>query len=131
MNDKLRKGINFDLDTNKLEQNYTKSDWHNAYYELRIYFEKEGFQHIQGSGYHSVEPMSESQVMSIVHKLTKKFPWINECVSVCTIADVPETTDISHVFVKEAQKLRQHKNAEKEFLNSKKIEKRKSRGRSR
>ena len=115
MNDKLRKGINFDLDTNKLEQNYTKSDWHNAYYELRIYFEKEGFQHIQGSGYHSVEPMSESQVMS----------------SVCTIADVPETTDISHVFVKEAQKLRQHKNTEKQFSNSKKIEKKKSRGRSR
>lgn len=130
MDDKLRKGINFDLDTKKLKQNYTKSDWHNAYYELRTYFEKEGFRHIQGSGYHSVNPMSEAEAMAIIHKLTKKFPWLNECVNICTIADVPETTDISHVFVKEAEKLKKVKHVEKDLFNKKKVAKKKSKSRS-
>lgn len=120
MDDRLKKGINFDLDTNKLKQNYIKGDWHNAYYDLRMYLEKEGFEHIQGSGYHSMKPMTQSQAMSVIHKITKKFPWINECVRICTISDVPETTDISHVFEKEAERLQKVKTATKNIKNKKK-----------
>ena len=50
-------------------------------------------------------PMSEPDVMTIVYRMTKRFPWINYCVSVCTLADVPEAFDISHVFVREAERL--------------------------
>lgn len=52
MNDNLKKGIYFDLDTARLKEVYKNGDWHNAYYELRSFLEKEGFEHIQGSGYH-------------------------------------------------------------------------------
>jgi len=50
MNNQQRKGINFDLDTKKLKKNYPKEkgDWHNAYNIMRIFFEQEGFEHIQG-----------------------------------------------------------------------------------
>lgn len=50
-----KKGINFDLDTEALKEYYPKSDWHNAYYDIRNFFERNDFEHIQGSGYHSVE----------------------------------------------------------------------------
>ena len=71
----------------------------------RHFVQKNGFEHIQGSGYHTLMPMSEPDVMTIVYRMTRRFPWINYCVSVCTLADVPEVFDISHVFVREAERL--------------------------
>ena len=105
MNSGQKKGINFDLDTNALKIHYTEGDWRNAYYDVRNFFKKNGLEHIQGSGYHTLMPMSEPDVMTIVYRMTKRFPWINYCVSVCTLADVPEAFDISHVFVREAERL--------------------------
>ena len=105
MNSGQKKGINFDLDTNALKIHYTEGDWRNAYYDVRNFFKKNGFEHIQGSGHHTLMPMSEPDVMTIVYRMTKRFPWINYCVSVCTLADVPEAFDISHIFVREAERL--------------------------
>ena len=100
MDSALKKGINFDLDTQSLQDNYKKSDWHNAYYEVRNFFEANGFEHIQGSGYHSAEPMSEAKAMAVIYQMIKKLPWLNGCVSICTISDIPELYDISHVFAR-------------------------------
>ena len=104
-----RKGINFDLDTALLKEHYPKGDWHNAYYDVRSYFEENGFEHIQGSGYHSLMAMSEANAMAMIYKMTQELPWLKYCVSVCTISDVPELFDITHVFSREAQKLRKEK----------------------
>ena len=90
-----RKGINFDLNTQALKEYYPKGDWHNAYADVRDFFEANGFEHIQGSGYHSVEAMSEAKAMAVIYQMTKEFPWLNYCVNVCTISDVPELFDIS------------------------------------
>lgn len=49
--------------------------------------------------------MSEADAMSIIFVMTEKFPWLNHCVNVCTISDVPETYDISYVFAREAERL--------------------------
>ncbi|MCD7745703.1 MAG: hypothetical protein LUI13_10550 [Lachnospiraceae bacterium] len=105
MDSTQRKGIHFDLDTASLQQYYPGGDWHNAYYDVRMFFEEHGFEHIQGSGYHSIKAMSESKAMAIIYQMTKTFPWLNYCVSVCTIADVPVMYDITHVFEKEASRL--------------------------
>lgn len=104
MDNTQRKGINFDLDTAALKEHYTKSDWHNAYMDIRNYFEENGFEHIQGSGYHSKVAMSEAKAMAVIYKMTKEFPWINYCINICTISDVPELFDISYVFEREAQR---------------------------
>lgn len=105
MDSTQRKGINFDLDTEVLKEHYPKGDWHNAYCDVRSYFEKNGFEHIQGSGYHSTKEMSEIKAMAVIYRMTKEIPWLNYCVSVCMISDVPELYDISHVFEREAQQL--------------------------
>lgn len=105
MDSTQRKGINFDLDTEALKKYYPKGDWHNAYNDVRSFFERNGFEHIQGSGYHSIKAMSEAKAMAVIYQMTKDIPWLNYCVSVCTISDVPEIYDISHVFEREAQRL--------------------------
>lgn len=105
-----KKGINFDLNTEKLKKHYPKENWNNAYYDVRSFLESHGFEHIQGSGYHSKEPLSEMEAMGVLYRMARKFQWLNYCVSVCTIADVPETFDISHVFVREAERLEKKQN---------------------
>lgn len=113
--DSLQKnGINFDLNTVALKEYYPKDNWNNAYYEVRSFFEAHGFEHIQGSGYHSVKPMSEMDAMGIIYQMAREFSWLNYCVSVCTIADVPETFDIAHVFAREAERLEQKKQNKKQ-----------------
>ena len=47
--------------------------------------------------------------MAVIYKMTKEFPWLNYCVNICTISDVPELYDISHVFESEAQHLEEEK----------------------
>ena len=98
MDDTHRKGITFDLDTKALKENYTKSDWHNAYYDIRKYLEKEGFESISGSTYHLINPMPEARVLEIILELRQEHPWTMESVRVCTISDIPITTDVTHLF---------------------------------
>jgi len=106
-----KKGINFDLDTESLKHCYPKGDWHNAYFDIRGFFRENGFKHIQGSGYHSTESMSEAKAMAVIYQMTQKFPWLNSCVNICTISDVPELYDISYVFARAAQKEQKEKNS--------------------
>ena len=98
MDSSLRKGMNFDLDSQALQRYYPKGDWHHAYDDIRKFFEENGFEHIQGLGYHSREAMSEAKAMAVIYKMTKAMVWLNGCVRVCTISDVPELYDISPVF---------------------------------
>lgn len=48
---------------------------------------------------------TEAKAMAVIYQMTKEFPWLNYCVNVCTISDVPELFDISHVFAREAERL--------------------------
>ena len=64
-----RKGINFDLNTQALKEYYPKGDWHNAYADVRDFFEANGFEHIQGSGYHSVEDRKSTRLNSSHHRI--------------------------------------------------------------
>ena len=106
MDSSQRKGINFDLNTEQLQKYYPVSaSWRNAYTDVKAFFESNGFEHIQGSGYHSKEAMSEAQAMAVIYKMIKALPWLNYCVKVCTISDVPELFDISLVFEREAREL--------------------------
>ena len=96
MDSTQRKGINFDLDTEALKEHYPKGDWHNAYYDVRAYLERNGFEHIQESGYHSVEIMTEDTLIAeytINYKKTHSqtlLPMIDE---ICRMTE----TDVSDI----------------------------------
>jgi virulence-associated protein VapD len=96
----VRQGIHFDMDTKALKKYYPKPSWRNAYDDVCKFLEANGFEHEQGSGYHSKSEMLQPEALRIIAKMLKKYPWLNKCVKVCTIADVPTTYDISHLFNK-------------------------------
>ena len=54
-----KKAINFDLDTKKLREFHPKGITQ-AYTDIRNFLESMGFEHRQGSGYVSKEPMGRS-----------------------------------------------------------------------
>jgi virulence-associated protein VapD len=100
MDENVRKGIHFDLDTNALKKYHPSKNWRKAYDDVRVFMEDKGFVHEQGSGYHSNEPMSESDALYCIQQMRKRHVWLHKCVKVCTIADVPVTYDISAMFDK-------------------------------
>jgi virulence-associated protein VapD len=97
----VRQGIHFDMDTKALKKYYPADNWRKAYDDVRRYFEKNGFIHEQGSGYHSEKPMLQPKALRVVKSMIKAHPWLNKCVRICTIADVPATFDISYMFDKD------------------------------
>lgn len=62
-----KKAINFDLDTKKLREFHPKGITQ-AYTDIRNFLESMGFEHRQGSGYVSKEPMRYATVDAIVEK---------------------------------------------------------------
>ena len=98
LNPALKKGIYFDLNIKSLQKFYPKSNWLQAYSDIRNYLEVHNFEHIQGSGYHSLISMSEPAAMVIIFAMYKKFPWLQPCVSICIISDIPTIYDVSILF---------------------------------
>jgi virulence-associated protein VapD len=98
----IRQGIHFDMDTKALEKYYPKPSWRKSYDDVCKFLEENGFEHEQGSGYHSILPMKRATAVRIIRKMIKKHSWLNKCMNVCTIADVPVTYDITHLFNKNA-----------------------------
>jgi len=100
-----KKAFTFDLDTKALQKYYPKGDWHNAYSDIKNFFARNNIEHIQGSAYHSKEPMAKYHAVSVINDLTKEFPWLNHCMKVCTINIVPKEYDVTHVFRNESNRL--------------------------
>jgi virulence-associated protein VapD len=102
MNRRIRQGIHFDLDTKALETYYPKSSWRSAYEDIKLFLKIKGFEHEQGSGYHSMAPMSQAEAVRVLDQLLVAHPWLHKCVRVCTVADIPEMFDFSTMFDKDA-----------------------------
>ena len=98
----VRQGIHFDMDTKALEKYYPKESWRMAYDDVRGFLEQRGFEHEQGSGYHSVKPMTQAEAVDVLEEMINEYPWLNKCVRICTVADVPITFDFSNLFDKSA-----------------------------
>ncbi len=102
MTDQIRQGIHFDMDTKALQRYYPKVSWTAAYEDIRSYLLSKGFEHEQGSGYHSTDPMAQSDAIDIIAEMIDVYPWLHKCIKVCTIADVPITYDLTTLFDKNA-----------------------------
>jgi len=95
-----KKAINFDLDTKALQEHYPNKNWRKAYDDLREFMEANSFEHRQGSGYISKEPMSYYSVMSVCYKLSKAYPWIGNCVNRFDVTEIGDTFDIKDIIAK-------------------------------
>ena len=92
------KAINFDLDTKKLKLYYPNKHWRQAYRDIRHFLKKAGFVHRQGSGYRSNQPFDFLDVHLIIQDMSKKLPWIQDCVSVCDVTEIGDTYSLISSF---------------------------------
>lgn len=74
MNEKIRRAINFDLDTRNLNKYYTGKNIRNAYRDIEKFLIAHGFSHRQWSGYVSNDKLTDMQIIKTVTKMNMTFP---------------------------------------------------------
>ena len=116
-----RKAINFDLNTKKLEILYPGKDWHSAYDDIKRHMIKNGFEHRQGSGYHSYGPMRDYEVIAIISDAYEKMPWLNECVRKLDMTSIGKTFDLAALLRKDKDEVSHDvkQNVQESFLERK------------
>ena len=83
----IRKAVNFDLDTKAMKEKLGSKTL--GYYLVEETMKKLGFIHRQGSGYISKKPMTKQDVQDFVQDLAKANIWLEHCVEVLDITDIP------------------------------------------
>ncbi|MCL2827063.1 MAG: hypothetical protein FWD72_06640 [Eggerthellaceae bacterium] len=82
-----RKSINFDLDTHSLNRVFGEGNRRQAYSQIKLFMEKNGFEHRQYSGYVSVKRMSFAGTYLLIKKLKESCPWLAGCVKRFDVTD--------------------------------------------
>ena len=94
MASKNRRAIHFDLKEALLKQHYPKKDYKQAYKDIRLFMENNGFTHRQWSGYFSDTPLSFADIVDIMDKLWTQFPWLEKCAVKFDITNIGRTYDL-------------------------------------
>lgn len=99
-NSESRVSVYFDLDVESLKRIYEPMSGHNytnAYHEIRSFMKKEGYEHEQGSVYHSVGEKDRSEVIRTIQGLQDEKSWLKECVKKMSYARISEEHDLTGV----------------------------------
>ena len=88
------KAINFDLDTASLRGFFGETGRSGAYAAIRSFMEKNGFEHRQGSGYRSLRPFSEAEIVDLVVKMYEELAWQPDCVQKLDVTNIGREYDI-------------------------------------
>lgn len=91
------KVIIFDLDTKALKAHYPKSNWREAYKDIKNFLKENNFTHRQWSGYKSNSKLNDADILIIIDKMTTKFPWLSDCVRKFDVTDVGKTFDLAYM----------------------------------
>ena len=97
-----RKQVAFDLNTKALEVHYPKPNWNYAYEIIKRHMRENGFDWMQGSVYHSRNPMAAYIVTDVIAELIEKNPWLNLCMRDCVQANLGKENSLNHLFDKDA-----------------------------
>ncbi len=89
-----RKAINFDFDTKKLKQYYPKSNYRQAYKDIKKVLLSNGFKHRQFSGYVSEKPLSDTYMIKLVKALGSKYSWFSKCVRRFDVTNIGKEHDM-------------------------------------
>lgn len=97
-----RKQIAFDLETSNLKIYYPKEKWQNAYYDIRIFMQNNGFEWQQGSVYISKKRMSIQNTSKLLGTLVDEYPWLNVCMRDCVVTNIGRSHSQNYLFDKNA-----------------------------
>lgn len=84
----LKKYLLFDLDTTALKEEFGPKRYTVVYSMIRQFLENCGFEHKQGSGYLSTEPISLNQTIAIYQAMTEEMPWLDSCSKTMDVGNV-------------------------------------------
>lgn len=90
---RVRKAINFDLDTKILRSLYPTKNWRKAYKDIKAFMKEKGFAHRQWSGYISNEPMSYQETTKILQELIDTYDWAYDSIRVIDMSDLSNHFD--------------------------------------
>ena len=76
----------FDIDTKQGDKYF--GSYRKIYPIIERYLKKNGFKHIEGSAYRSIEPMKRERFLRLFRKLLKETPNLSECIKEVHLAEV-------------------------------------------
>ncbi len=91
---RVRKAINFDLDTKMLRNLYPSKNWRKAYKDIKEYMKINGFTHRQWSGYISNEPLSYQETTKILQRLVDTYEWAYDSIRIIDMSDLSNHFDV-------------------------------------
>lgn len=92
MERKYLKAINFDLSVHELEKYYP--DYRKAYYDVKSFFKKQGFEHRQGSGYVSKKKLTQADIIDLLDVMNAELPWMSDCVTKIDVTNIGAQHDL-------------------------------------
>lgn len=72
--------------------------WRKGYFDIRSFFKKHGFKHLQGSMYESLYSITDKDVYYTSFMLAKECPWINFCVNKYHVTNIGDQYDLKDIF---------------------------------
>lgn len=102
----------FDLKERKLKEIYsvqTERHYTHAYKDLRKFLEIRGYEHRQGSVYHSLEGKTRGEILTDLKILQQEKPWFGECVSRLDYGELTKMHDLLPELQNEMQPSLTHK----------------------
>jgi len=88
---RIRRAINFDLDTKALKEFYPGKDYRAAYGEIKAFMENNGFEHRQWSGYASKIAIEKDELLGYIGEMAHRFPWLSQCVNRFDVTNIGRT----------------------------------------
>lgn len=100
MDEKKLYSISFDLEQKAIDKYYGKSR-RNTYREVGKFFQKNGFEHVEGSVYHSMKGQTNADFVKMIISMGEQLPWIKNCVKEMhrTIIPADEIVDMKEILL--------------------------------
>lgn len=100
MDEKKLCSISFDLEQKAIDKYYGKSR-RNAYREVGKFFHENGFEHVEGSVYHSMKGQTNADFVKMIISMGEQLPWIKNCVKEMhrTIIPADEIVDMKEILL--------------------------------
>lgn len=100
MAQKFKSTITFDINFDKLREEYPWLFWLDEVLKLHTFLEVYEFEYIVGVGYQANGVRSEEEIRELVQHLAKELPWVSDCTTHFDCMEQGEPQDITYLFRK-------------------------------
>lgn len=97
MTEKFKSTIIFDIDFDKLREDYPWLFWLDEVLKLHAFLEVYEFQYIFSVGYQADCVRSEEEIQELIRHLAEELPWVSDCTTRFDYMELGEPQDITHL----------------------------------